>query len=111
MPFLSNILCNIAVGPYFFGNKGEKSCRGGKEITNNKKCRSACEALGLQVDWGNVNNGTVKDVCFRKSHDGKWCKKTGKDGGDAFWICKRGKIMTKTDVLNMTSLAKYNHSY
>ena len=82
MPFLSNVLCNIAVGQYFFGNKGEKFCRGGKKITNNKKCRTACEALGLRVHWETVNKGKVKDVCFRKGHDGKWCKKSGKGGGD-----------------------------
>ena len=103
---MSNVQCYIAADQYFFGSKGEKSCRGGKEITNNKECKTACEALGLQVNWGNVKKGKVKDVCFREGHDEKWCKKSGKSGGDGFWICKRGKIMTKIEVLNMTSLAE-----
>ena len=103
---MSNGLCNIAVGQYFFGNKGEKSCRGGKKITNNKKCKKACIALGLQVEWKTIEKKKVKDICFKNGHSGKWCKKMDKGGGDDFWICERGKIIAKIDVLNVINTAK-----
>ena len=104
MPLLSNGPCNIAVGKYYFGNKGTKSCGGGgKKITNNERCKKACLALGLQVEWKNIKNKKVTDLCFKNGHSGKWCKKQDKGGGDDFLICERGKIIAKIDGLNMTS--------
>ena len=75
---LFNVPSNIAIGQYFLENKGEKTCRSGNEITNNKLCEKACKILSIPVQFKEVNIGTVDDFCFK--HTSGECKKNGNNG-------------------------------
>ena len=101
-----NVPSNIAIGQYFLENKGEKTCRSGNEITNNKLCEKACKILSIPVKFEEVNKGTVADPCFK--HTSGECKKNGNNGGKAFLVCKQGKIMENIYVLNMSSFNQLN---
>ena len=87
---LSNVFSIIALGKYFVGNKGEKNCIGGKRITDKSACKKACKHLNIGFNNNDINGG----ICFKSGHTNT-CKKNSNYGGNAFFICKKGKITVK----------------